>query len=254
MSHKSACRSKGFTLIELLVVIAIIALLVSILLPSLNLTRQLARRTVCGTNVYSLNRAAHLYAGDNDNFIMRDSSVNQKLPGHELWAAMYLPYISGMEIEPYSNHWNEQVLTDILQKHEIFRCPSVNSEDHVLQYVLNALDFNQYRQGKRWRYQGATRIDQLPGGPQGLMYMAEGNFEKLKPDKQFYAYDLFNMGHFPFTPSGSPRSPNGPRMIHAADMRHQGMTSIGFIDGHSETRNLTAEDMPFSMFNPLYED
>lgn len=54
-------RRKGFTLIELLVVIAIIALLVSILMPSLNRARELARRAACGMNLGSLGKGIGLY-------------------------------------------------------------------------------------------------------------------------------------------------------------------------------------------------
>ena len=42
---------RGFTLIEALVVVAIIAVLVAILVPSLNEARELAQRTVCKTNL-----------------------------------------------------------------------------------------------------------------------------------------------------------------------------------------------------------
>lgn len=55
------CNQKGFTLIELLVVVAIIALLISILLPSLSRARQQARRVVCGTHLQQIGRAWATY-------------------------------------------------------------------------------------------------------------------------------------------------------------------------------------------------
>lgn len=62
-------RRHAFTLIELLVVIAIIALLVSILVPSLSSARELARKTICGTNMRSMGIGVGMYAQDNQEAI-----------------------------------------------------------------------------------------------------------------------------------------------------------------------------------------
>jgi prepilin-type N-terminal cleavage/methylation domain-containing protein len=63
--------SAGFTLVELLVVIAIIALLISILLPSLQRAREQAKLTVCRARLSQLGLATIAYANDHDDLIPR---------------------------------------------------------------------------------------------------------------------------------------------------------------------------------------
>ena len=61
-------RRNAFTLIELLVVVAIIALLVSILLPSLGAAREIAQATICKANLHQIFLAGGLYAAEFDGW------------------------------------------------------------------------------------------------------------------------------------------------------------------------------------------
>ena len=64
MTRKAPAHARGgFTLIELLVVIAIIALLISILLPSLAGARKTARTTKCISNMNQFGKAMSTYSG-----------------------------------------------------------------------------------------------------------------------------------------------------------------------------------------------
>ena len=86
----------GFTLIELLVVIAIIALLLSILLPSLSTARSQAKAAVCATQMRGLASGLATYTADNHDWLPGVNTTGVELRAQEFnltAATMHNPHL-----------------------------------------------------------------------------------------------------------------------------------------------------------------
>jgi len=97
---------RGFTLVELLVVIGIIAVLISLLLPSLNKARQSAQRVACAAQLKQLGNGMLLYANENkQTYPAAFWSPNNALgdwnydPQATSWVSVLAKYVGGSKVD-----------------------------------------------------------------------------------------------------------------------------------------------------------
>jgi prepilin-type N-terminal cleavage/methylation domain-containing protein len=91
LKHDKTKEGSAFTLIELLVVIAIIAILASMLLPSLSMAKQAGQRMSCLDNQKQLGYSFTMYAQDNSGFFPPRCGTNR-------WPQMLYPYYKNVSI------------------------------------------------------------------------------------------------------------------------------------------------------------
>ena len=88
--RRPAAGGRGFTLVELLVVVAIIALLVSILLPTLGKAKEQARIVMCMSNLKGLNLAFVFYTDEHNDWLPAGSASGGS--NEYTWDSILQPY------------------------------------------------------------------------------------------------------------------------------------------------------------------
>ncbi len=145
-------KRRAFTLIELLVVIAIIALLISILMPSLSAARENARTVICQHQIGELGRAAQAYAVVHsvypacvDNFSI--SGMNTDQPGID-WLGVgdqFGAFVAGDPNNPWSGNPKGFMaaprfgtLFPYFLNEKIVRCPSEQQGRWIPNQIISA--------------------------------------------------------------------------------------------------------------------
>lgn len=90
-------KRNAFTLIELLVVIAIIALLLSILMPSLRKVKVIARDVMCKTNMHQWGLIFSSYLSDHDNKFNQGIGASMDT-GIDTWVYSTMSYYNDQKI------------------------------------------------------------------------------------------------------------------------------------------------------------
>lgn len=85
-------KFKGFTLVELLVVISIIAILLAVLIPSLQKAREIAKRTICGNQIKQIGVGMAGYASQYNDKMPFNGGITNGLPDDSKDESTLHPY------------------------------------------------------------------------------------------------------------------------------------------------------------------
>lgn len=220
---KSHIPSKGFTLVELLVVISVISLLLMVLLPALEKTKNNAWKMVCSRHLGQISLAMSAYATDFKGIIIRANEgflVHSAQDIETLWNILLLPYVS-KEIIPDEFFGNTS---------KVWFCPA--DEDPYPRGFLNcphpgitSFALNGYyenRNGKEIKFgpAGGYKVSQIQQ-PSDCMLMGETSYAAQFYDAQHPAVKAISPAIKPY---GHHRMTSG--------FYHNNSMNVIYVDGH----------------------
>ena len=231
----------AFSLIELLVVIAILALLVSILMPSLAAARRLARQAVCASNIRQLCFANHGYAMENGDYYVR---AGADLMGSNLHRWHGRRDARDEAFEPRLGD-----LRNYLADGALKRCPSLKNvltspgqvgagfEAGCGGYGYN----NQYVGGRNdlhglAGFRHSARVTDVRAPADTVLFTDAAFLQGTAAGLALIEYSFSESPFWHMTPGSRPSNLRPSPTIH---FRHLDTTAVSWADGHADFQKLT---------------
>jgi prepilin-type N-terminal cleavage/methylation domain-containing protein/prepilin-type processing-associated H-X9-DG protein len=159
MYMKKQLYKSGFTLVELLVVISIIAVLLAVLMPSLQKARESAKNVVCKNNLKQIGYGISLYAEDHSQ-AMPPSWLNyDSSPSSNNFMAIISPYLGEKMKKEQGNDFFGKDKVGM----KVWMCPSFNpmpkTTKYLYSYAMNLhLSYDFSAEDSKWYRQRNTVV------------------------------------------------------------------------------------------------
>lgn len=238
MRLPSRRNAGGFTLIELLVVIAIIAILASMLLPSLAKSKTKAQGIKCMSNLKQIQLAHLLYPDDNNDRLTAPGNARDE---PYQWVGGWLGWPGPFP----SDNTNTLMISDVknsklapyLQTVQVYKCPAdiskvtLGGKKHDR---VRSMGMSQAMGGPGdWLTPGATMVS----NKKYAVYRKTADFGAGGASRLFVLLDehpdSINAGGFA---NMMVENPAQARIIDYPASYHNGACGISFADGHSEIK------------------
>ena len=226
-------KKNAFTLIELLVVVAIIALLLSIVMPGLNMAKRKAATAACLSNAKQLSLAWYMYAEDNDDLICSSDPRNDQgwvrnpidSAGNTMSATVTYPVVTD---EDEIRGIEKGVLFPYYEAPDVLHCPADNIRK------------SKYDGTRVFRtYSIPSALNKSPGSTSNLQTKRMSGVAAPPGSRIMLVEEAdgrnFPVGAWDFGAPGWGSVPEG--QYHWWDpmaVNHGDSSVLGFCDGHAE--------------------
>lgn len=255
---------RAFTLVELLVVIGIIALLISILLPTLNRARQRAVTLQCASNLRQIAIGWQLYADGNKGTscpgrMAKLSGTNAYFVGNgEVFRPRWFVTLgSQTRVFAYRSPSPDPAEDNTKQvDNPVFLCPTeperTNNRNYTYGYNHQFLGNSRFKPGTSQFINFPVKVTRIKASQTVMAADAMGTAAgKALADRTGYRVDgsgdVNAVGNHAWS-LDPPRLPGNndycddsnraPQHRSAPEARHVGLVNVAFCDGHVETMSL----------------